>query len=226
MDALIPARYTVNDLAGKAVCKRELQQRLGLEVDPAIPLVGLVSRMADQKGLDILADAIAGIVDDMHVQFAVLGSGNNWLERFYGDLPQRYPGKIGSYIGYNNELAHWIEAGADFFIMPSRYEPCGLNQIYSLKYGTLPIVRATGGLDDTVQQYDETDGSGTGFKFWEPSPQAIYFTVGWAVSTYYDRPAHLQQMITRAMKERFSWEESARSYEAAYLQAIVNKQLL
>ncbi|MCD4738144.1 MAG: glycogen synthase GlgA [Anaerolineae bacterium] len=226
VDTLIPARYTVDDLAGKAVCKRELQQRFGLEVDPAIPLVGLVSRMVDQKGLDVLADAIEGIVEDMHVQFAVLGSGNKWLERFYGDLPQRYPGKIGSYVGYSNELAHWIEAGADFFIMPSRYEPCGLNQIYSLKYGTLPIVRATGGLDDTVQQYDEADGSGTGFKFWEPSPQAIYFTVGWAVSTYYDRPTHLQQMITRAMKERFSWEESARSYEAAYLQAIMNKQLL
>ncbi|MEA3309883.1 MAG: glycogen synthase GlgA [Chloroflexota bacterium] len=226
VDQLIPARYSVDDLTGKAVCKRTLQKRLGLEVNPGIPLVGVVSRMADQKGLDILADALEGIIKDMHVQFVILGSGNKWLERFYGDLPGRFPGQIGSHIGYSNELAHWIEAGSDFFIMPSRYEPCGLNQIYSLKYGTLPIVRGTGGLEDTVEQYDETDGSGTGFKFWEPSPKAIYYIVGWAVSTYYDRPAHLQQMIARAMQENFSWQESARSYEVAYQQAIANKQLL
>lgn len=226
VDQLIPARYSVDDLTGKAVCKRTLQKRLGLEVNPGIPLVGVVSRMADQKGLDILADALEDIIKDMHVQFVILGSGNKWLERFYGDLPGRFPGQIGSHIGYSNELAHWIEAGSDFFIMPSRYEPCGLNQIYSLKYGTLPIVRGTGGLEDTVEQYDETDGSGTGFKFWEPSPKAIYYIVGWAVSTYYDRPAHLQQMIARAMQENFSWQESARSYEVAYQQAIANKQLL
>lgn len=226
VDKLIPAQYSVDELAGKETCKLELQKRLGLEVNPDIPLIGLVSRMADQKGLDLLADAIEGIVEDMHVQFAILGSGNKWLERFYGDLPERYPGKIGSYIGYSNELAHWIEAGSDFFIMPSRYEPCGLNQIYSLKYGTLPLVRATGGLEDTVQQYNEADGSGTGFKFWEASPKAIYYVVGWAVSTYYDRPEHIEKMISRAMRERFSWKDSARSYEAAYQKAITNKQLV
>ncbi|OQA13053.1 MAG: Glycogen synthase [Chloroflexi bacterium ADurb.Bin360] len=110
--------------------------------------------------------------------------------------------------------------------MPSRYEPCGLNQIYSLKYGTLPIVRATGGLNDTVEQYDEATGAGTGFKFWEPSASGIYYTVGWAVSTYFDRPHHIQQMIQAAMAQNYSWEESAKAYEEAYRRAILNKMIL
>ena len=146
------------------------------------------------------------------MQFVILGSGDKGLEAFYGGLPARYGGRIGSYIGYDNALAHWIEAGSDFFIMPSRYEPCGLNQIYSLKYGTLPIVRNTGGLADTVEQYDESTSAGTGFKFWEPSAHAVYYAVGWAVSTYYDRKPHVAKMIQKAMAQNFSWEESARAY--------------
>jgi starch synthase len=191
VDKLIPARYSPEDMAGKRICKAELQRRFLLDVNPNVPIVGVVSRLVGQKGLDLLAATIERIVSEMVVQFVVLGSGDKGLESFYGDLPRRYPGRIGSFIGYSNQLAHWIEAGADFFIMPSIYEPCGLNQIYSLKYGTLPIVRATGGLDDTVIQYDERTGDGTGFKFWEPSPSAIFYTVGWAVSTFYDRPQHM-----------------------------------
>ncbi len=224
VDTLIPQTYTPKNLAGKAVCKRALQERFNLEIDERIPLVGVVSRFADQKGLDLLADSIEGIVNSMHVQFAILGSGDKSLESYYGGLPTRYPGRIGSYIGYSNELAHWIEAGSDFFVMPSRYEPCGLNQIYSLKYGTLPIVRATGGLDDTVEQYDETTGDGTGFKFWDASPHGIYYSVGWAVSTYYDRPEHFKKMQQQAMAQNFSWEESARQYEQVYQRAIAIKQ--
>jgi starch synthase len=110
--------------------------------------------------------------------------------------------------------------------MPSLYEPCGLNQIYSLRYGTLPVVRATGGLDDTVEQYDERTGAGTGFKFWDPTPNALYNTIGWAVSTYYDREYHLEAMIKRAMGKRFSWEDSAREYLKAYSQAIEIKRSL
>jgi starch synthase len=159
----------------------------------------------------------------MQVQFVILGSGDRGLETFYAELADRYAGRVGSYIGYNNELAHWIEAGADMFVMPSRYEPCGLNQIYSLRYGTLPIVRATGGLDDTVIQYDESTGAGTGFKFYEASAHAIYYTVGWAVSTYYDRRDHWNGIVRRAMRKRFSWEKSARGYEDAYFRAISNK---
>lgn len=226
VDNLIPARYTPDDLAGKRICKAELQRRFLLDVNPRVPIVGVVSRLVSQKGLDLLAGAIERIVENMVVQFVILGSGDKGLEAFYGDLPRRYPGRIGSFIGYNNQLAHWIEAGADFFIMPSIYEPCGLNQIYSLKYGTLPIVRATGGLDDTVIQYDERTGDGTGFKFWEPSPNAIFYTVGWAVSTYYDRPHHMAKMIHTAMLQDYSWEKSAAQYVELYERAMRNKGAL
>ncbi len=174
-DTVIPAKYSPEDLSGKAVCKRELQKRFGLQVTPDIPIVGVVSRLVDQKGLNLLAQSIERLVQAMRVQFVVLGSGDKTLEAFYGRLPVRYPGRIGSYIGYSDEVAHWIEAGSDFFVMPSIFEPCGLNQMYSLKYGTLPIVRATGGLDDSVQQYNEVTGEGTGFKFNEASANAIYY---------------------------------------------------
>ena len=219
-DRLIPATFSSDDRSNKAVCKRELQQRMNLDVDPGIPIIGVVSRFVDQKGLDLLAGVIERVVRDMRVQFVVLGSGDRELEAFFGPLPGRFPGRIGTYIGYSNELAHWIEAGSDFFVMPSRYEPCGLNQIYSLRYGTLPIVRATGGLDDTVENYDERTGTGTGFKFIDPETHALYYTIGWAVSTYYDRPHHMALMIGEAMRQDFSWERSADAYEAAFAMAI------
>ncbi len=225
-DPLTPARYSQQDMAGKAVCKAELQKRFWLEVEAGIPVVGVVSRLVFQKGLDLLSQAIEGIVNDMRVQFVVLGSGDKGLESYFGQLPARYPGRVGSYIGYNDEIAHWIEAGSDFFMMPSIFEPCGLNQMYSLKYGALPIVRATGGLDDTVEQYDERSGTGTGFKFYDANPTAIYYAVGWAVSTYYDRPHHMQRMIQRAMQQDFSWEKSARQYLLAYERALANKRAL
>ncbi|MEN9934561.1 MAG: hypothetical protein RLZZ387_1140 [Chloroflexota bacterium] len=223
-DSRIPARYNADNLAGKAACKRALQERLGLEVNPGVPLVGVVSRLVDQKGLDLLAQSLERILANMQVQFVLLGSGEKKLEAFYSRLSERYRGRVASYIGYSDELAHWIEAGSDFFIMPSRYEPCGLNQIYSLRYGTLPIVRATGGLEDTVQQYDEASGTGTGFKFYEPSANAIYYTVGWAVSTYYDRPHHLRQMIRQAMAQDYSWERSAAAYVELYERALAVKR--
>lgn len=223
VDQLIPAQFSRRSMAGKAVCKQELQQRFLLDVNPDVPIIGVISRLVHQKGLDLLAQVIERIVHDMHVQVVILGAGDKGLEWYFGGLPGRYPGQIGSYIGYNNELAHWIEAGSDFFLMPSFFEPCGLNQIYSLKYGTLPIVRATGGLEDTVQQYDEMTGNGTGFKFWEPSAHALYHTVGWAVSTYYDRKQHVRQMVRAAMAQDFSWKKSATMYLRAYEQAIFNK---
>jgi starch synthase len=188
--------------------------------------VGVVSRFASQKGLDLLAQSLENILRDMRVQFVILGAGDKGLEWYFGGLPGRYGGRVGSYIGYHNEISHWIEAGSDFFLMPSIYEPCGLNQMYSLRYGTLPIVRATGGLDDTVQQYDERTGAGTGFKFWDIHPSALYYTVGWAVSTFYDRPQHIQKMIRTAMAQDFSWEKSARQYIQAYHRAIANKAAL
>ena len=225
-DELLPSKYSAVALTGKLLCKHELQRRLGLEQRSDIPLVGVISRLVHQKGLDLLAQVIERTVGEMVVQFALLGAGDRGLEGFFGALPGAYPGKIGSYIGYSNELAHLIEAGADFFLMPSRYEPCGLNQIYSLKYGTLPIVRATGGLNDTVVQYNEKTGDGTGFMFWQPTAQAVHDTVGWAVSTWFDRKSHIDAMRQAAMSQHFSWDDSARQYEQAYLRAIANKRKL
>ena len=223
-DPLIPENYSAKNMKGKTRCKRELQKRFSIYEDPLVPVVGVVSRFADQKVLDLLAGTIDQIVNNMQVQFVILGSGDKYLEIFFKELNNRYPNQVGCYIGYHNELAHWIEAGSDFFIMPSRYEPCGLNQIYSLKYGTIPIVRATGGLDDTVDQYDESTGGGTGFKFWEISSRAVYYTIGWAVSTYFDRRNHIRQMQHRGMKQHFSWGLSAKQYVKTYLQAISVKQ--
>lgn len=225
-DGLLPAKYSPDDLSGKAICKRALQNRLYLHADPGIPIVGVISRFVPQKGLGLLAQSIEGIIANMQVQFAILGSGDKTEENYFGSLPARFPGQVGSYIGYSEELSHWIEAGSDFFLMPSLFEPCGLNQMYSLKYGTLPVVRATGGLVDTIIQYDEASGRGTGFKFYEPSSHAVYYAIGWAVSTYFDRPDHIQRMIQTAMAQDFSWDRSARQYEQLYHQAIENKRHL
>ncbi|MEL7222667.1 MAG: glycogen synthase, partial [Bacteroidota bacterium] len=172
-DKHLPANYTPADLSGKRKCKAELQEMFGLEVAADIPLIGVVSRFADQKGLDIFYESIHQLMHRMRVQVVVLGSGDKKLEGQFMALPGQYPGRVGTFIGYDNPKAHLIEAGSDFFAMPSRFEPCGLNQLYSLKYGTLPIVRDTGGLADTVMQYDEATGNGTGFKYTDNTPNAL-----------------------------------------------------
>ncbi len=219
-DPYLPYHYSAREMSGKRHAKRLLQETMGLTVDEKTPIVGVVSRFVEQKGLDVTAAVIERILTDMAVQFVILGAGDKGLEHFYGTLPERMPGKAGSYIGYSEELSHLIEAGSDFFLMPSRWEPCGLNQIYSLRYGTLPIVRETGGLADTVEQYNEEEGSGTGFKFMHLSEQAIYDTVGWALSTWYDRHEHIVRMRTAAMSKDFSWDTSAKAYLSFYERAI------
>lgn len=219
-DRHLPARYTADDMSGKAVCKAELQRRFGLEVNERVPVFGVVSRFAPQKGFNLLAEALPWALRDMVMQVVVLGSGDPATEDFFRWLPGRYPGRVGSYIGFDVYLSHLIEAGSDFFLMPSLYEPCGLNQMYSLKYGTLPVVRATGGLDDSVENYDEATGRGTGFKFWEPSARALYYTMGWAVSTWFDRPQHIAMLRRQAMAKDFSWAQSAPRYVEVYEHAL------
>ncbi|RMF04802.1 MAG: glycogen synthase GlgA [Bacteroidetes bacterium] len=222
-DTLIPANYTVEDRSGKYICKRVLQEMFQLEVNLDIPIVGVVSRFADQKGLDLFYEAIHRVIPSMAVQIVVVGSGDKTLEGRYMQLPGIYPGRVGTFIGYDEAKAHLVEAGSDFFAMPSRFEPCGLNQMYSLKYGTLPIVRNTGGLADTVEQYHEASGQGTGFKYDANTPEAIANTIGWAVSTYYDRKHHLQAMIDRAMRQDFGWPRSARQYVDLYQESLRRK---
>lgn len=222
-DPFIPENFSAEDLSGKVACKRELQREFLLEENPNIPIIGVISRLAGQKGLDLVGPIIKSVVKDMIVQFVFLGAGEKYLEDFFGGLPAEFPGKIGAWIGYNNEKAHRIEAGADFFLMPSLYEPCGLNQMYSMRYGTLPIVREIGGLKDTVRQYDERTGEGTGFKFNSIDPMAVYYSIGWAVSTYYDRPHHMARMKAAGMKTDFNWYDSAKKYVELYDRALARR---
>ena len=219
-DRYLPAHFSHDDLAGKAACKRALQEHFGLTVDPTIPIFGIVSRFAPQKGFDLLRGAVPQALRDMVMQVVVLGTGDPFTENFFRWLSGAYPGRANAHIGFAPEIAHLIEAGSDFFLMPSLYEPCGLNQMYSSLYGTLPIVRATGGLDDTVENYDEAAGRGTGFKFWEISDRALYFTMGWAVSTWFDRPHHYAAMQQQGMLRDFTWNASAQQYEHAYDHAL------
>jgi starch synthase len=222
-DKYLPARFHRGDLSGKAACKRALQERFGLKVDPHIPLFGIISRFAPQKGFDLLRGALPQALRDMVMQVAVIGTGDPFTENFFRWLSDANRGAANAHIGFAPEIAHLIEAGSDFFIMPSLYEPCGLNQMYSSLYGAPPIVRATGGLDDTVENYDEGTGRGTGFKFWEISDRALYFTIGWAVSTWYDRPHHYRAVQQQGMARDFTWDASAREYEKVYAHAIAHR---
>jgi len=215
-DRYIPRNFTAETIHLKKDNKLALQKRFMLTPDENVALFGFVGRFAEQKGLNLMRYAVEKALDTMVCQFIIIGSGETEYERYFGELPARYPSRAGSYIGYSEEAAHLLEAGADFFVMPSLYEPCGLNQMYSLAYGTLPVVRATGGLDDTVKNYNEQTGGGTGFKFNLIDGEALYNTIGWAVSTYYDRPAHIKQMRLSAMKENFGWEKSAARYIELY----------
>lgn len=215
VDTLIAQQFDLDDLSGKAVCKTALQQRFDLPPRSDVPVIGLVSRLVEQKGIRLLAEAIWEILE-LDIQIVLLGAGEKWAEHFFSDLALKYPEKMGVYIGYENELAHQIEAGSDLFLMPSLFEPCGLNQIYSLRYGTLPIVRATGGLDDTIENYSAKEKSGTGFKFYDATAQALTATVKWAVHTWYKHNEDFDQLRKNAMKQRFDWKVAAKEYEKLY----------
>jgi len=199
-DRHLPANYSADDLSGKRACKLALLEEMGLPADPDQPLFGIVSRFAQQKGIDLVA-AIAPLTGGALV---VLGSGEAPLENAFRSLALAHPDRVAARIGYDEGLAHRIEAGSDIFLMPSRYEPCGLNQIYSLRYGTVPVVRATGGLVDTVNE-------ATGFKFGEDLAGAV----GTALEEFQDRDAWISRM-RRGMAEDFSWDASAVKYQNLY----------
>lgn len=215
-DKALPANYTATEMSGKAACKKTLQEKLGLAVEPGVPVFGVVSRFVGQKGLDLLAAALPRAMDVMRVQFAILGSGEAELENAYRSIAARYPGRVGVHIGFDAGLARLIQAGADIFVMPSRTEPCGLTQMYSMRYGTPPLVRATGGLVDTVENYVEGRPVGTGFVFKDATANALCDTIGWACSTYYDRPADFAGLQKRGMAQDFAWRVSAEQYVNAY----------
>ncbi|GHV77491.1 glycogen synthase [Spirochaetia bacterium] len=218
-DTYLPQQYSARDIGGKAKAKEALQREFGLPGKADVPVVGMVTRLTGQKGVGALFGPAYGsawsICRDMNLQFVLIGTGETWCENEIHSLSGRLS-NFKAKIGYSENLSHLIEAGSDFFLMPSQYEPCGLNQMYSLAYGTLPIVRNTGGLSDTVSNYEEKTGEGTGFMFDDLTPSAIYNTVGWAVWAYYNRRDHIEAMRLRGMKQDFSWEKSAQRYVGMY----------
>ena len=219
-DLLIPARYDADNLAGKATCKAGLQADLGLEPDPGVPLVGVVSRLWDQKGLDLALDPLRLRLRDGRLQLALLGSGDPALETAFRSLAADHPGRAAVRIGYDNRLAHRIEAGADFFLMPSRFEPCGLNQLYSMAYGTLPIVRRTGGLADTVDGWSPGATDATGIVFDHADASAIGWALDEALRLRHHHAEAFAAMRVRAMRRSFPWSDAARRYVACYAEAV------
>jgi starch synthase len=213
-DAMIPARYSAKDLGGKAVCKKWLLREFGLKLDPASPLLGMVSRLTEQKGFSILGDAVHGI-RDMGFGLAILGSGDKACEEIVKDIARRHPDKVSVRIAFDSRLAHLVEAGSDMFVMPSRFEPCGLNQILSMKYGTIPLVRAVGGLDDTVRDISEGRNA-TGFKFKEYRADSLSEKLREAVNVYNNDKDRWAMLMNNAMKEVFSWQASVREYMGLY----------
>jgi starch synthase len=219
-DPALPEPFTASRLAGKEAAKRAVLDAYQLPVSPEgmqRPVVGLISRLVDQKGFDLLA-GIADELPRLGATFVLLGSGERRYEDLWLGLAARYPDRIGARIGFDERLAHLIEGGADLFLMPSRFEPCGLNQMYSLRYGTVPLVRATGGLADTVRNFNPQTGAGTGFTFDEYSPQALLGTLRWALGVFQDRQTW-QRIQVAGMQQDHSWDASARRYVEVYERA-------
>ena len=217
-DKFIIAKYSPEDLSGKAQCKKDLLNAFGVaNSDAKVPVIGIVSRFAAQKGFDLITQIMDRLAREELIM-VVLGSGDKPYEEMFLRLNRQFPNKIAAKVAFDNAIAHKIEAGADMFLMPSRYEPCGLNQIYSLKYGTVPIVRATGGLDDTIEPWDARSGKGTGFKFTDYTGEALLATIKQSLLAYRD-PSSWQKLMRNGMARDFSWGASAREYGKVYERA-------
>ncbi len=217
-DPHIAERYTADTLDGKRRCKEDLLGAYGLSLPPGTPLVGMVGRMADQKGYDLIAAALPRLLES-GIAIVILGKGEEKYQRLLRRLAKGRPDRLGVKIAFDNAIAHKVEAGADYYLMPSLYEPCGLNQIYSLRYGTVPIVRATGGLDDTVTPYDPATGAGNGFKFGPYTAEALHDAVVRAIAIF-EREPDWTRIRRNAMACDFSWDRAAREYERVYLAAL------
>ena len=217
-DKFLITRYSAADLTGKAACKKDLLAEFGIaNADASLPVIGIVSRFAAQKGFDLISQ-IADRLAREELIIVALGNGDKEYEDLFRRLNKQFPQKIAVKVAYDNAIAHKIEAGADMFLMPSRYEPCGLNQIYSLKYGTVPVVRATGGLDDTIEPWDAKSGKGTGFKFTDYNGEALLSTLKAALTAYQDK-ASWQTLMRNGMAKDFSWTASAKEYVRVYEKA-------
>jgi len=226
-DPHLAENYDAGTVAeGKAACKADLQEGLGLPVEPRVPLVGFVGRLADQKGLDLVGEVIQQWVQTAEVQWAILGTGQPKYHRLLETLGERFPQKVAVRLEFSDSLAHRIEAGADIFLMPSRFEPCGLSQLYSLKYGTVPVVRATGGLADTITDADErtlAEGTANGFSFEEYSSLALRETLRRACEAYAE-PEVWSELVATGMGQDWSWARSARQYVELYQRTVARNR--
>jgi starch synthase len=214
IDTFIKQRFGPGNLAGKKACKADLQHILHLPENPDIPIIGMVSRLSGQKGFDLLEKVLDELFS-RDIQFALLGTGDSQCQEIFSELPSLYPERAGVRIGFNESLAHKIIAGADMFLMPSCYEPCGLTQMYSLKYGTIPIVRATGGLKDTINEFDPIAGTGNGFVFSDYHPLELLATIDRALALWHRRQDR-KTLIKNCMAADFSWDHSAHLYFNLY----------
>jgi starch synthase len=214
VDELIPHRYDPKSIDLKTENKKALLAKMGLPFHERIPVIGIISRLADQKGFDLIDEVLDDLIS-LDIQLVVLGTGEKKYHDMFERTQKKYPQKVAVALTFSNELAHLIEAGSDMFLMPSRYEPCGLNQLYSLRYGTIPIVRATGGLDDTIEDYNASAGTGTGFKFKNYDSREMSRAVQRAVQAYADQ-AVWRKLMKTGMNKDFSWEASAKKYIQLY----------
>ena len=218
-DHSLAAHYTAENLDGKRACRADLLHAFGLEgVAETTPVIGIVSRLATQKGFDIVAQIVEELAS-RDVVIAALGAGDPYYENIFRDWAFRHPERVAARFGYDEALSHKIEAGADMFLMPSRYEPCGLNQIYSLKYGTVPVVRATGGLDDTIEEWDGEKGTGTGFKFAGFNPRDLLAEIDRAIEAFRDQESW-QRLMRNGMARDYSWTIPAKEYVKVYEEAL------
>jgi starch synthase len=215
-DPLIPKNFSARDLNGKAICKRELLKEVGLVGRDTPPLIGIVSRLVGQKGFDLVERVVPGLLAQRDFSLVILGSGEARFERFFEGLQRHKMDRVLFYKGYNDKLAHWIEAGSDMFLMPSRYEPCGLNQMYSLKYGTVPIVRETGGLADSVQQVSPADKRGTGILFRDYDESGLAWAMNRALDLFKDKVLW-KKVMRNGMAQDFTWHKQGAHYVNAFL---------
>ena len=218
-DRYLPLRFDPDTLGVKAQLKEKLIERLGLGVPATTPLAGMVSRLASQKGIDLMFESLPQVLEWRDCAFVALGSGDAQYETFLAGLQENFPGRVVFRRGYDDELAHWIEAACDMFVMPSLYEPCGLNQMYSLRYGTVPIVRKTGGLADSVENYDPGTGHGTGIVFDDFDSEALEWGLNMALDLYAE-PEHWAQMVRNGMQRDFSWQRQGGLYVELYRRLI------
>lgn len=224
-DVFLTRPFSRDNLSGKAANKQAVQQHFGLDSDPSIPLIGMVGRLVEQKGGDLVLDVLPRLVQRHAFQVAVLGTGDPRVERAFKDAARAFPRRVGVEVGFSEQLAHLIEGGADLFVMPSRFEPCGLNQMYSLRYGTVPVVHRTGGLADTVVDASAANlnsDKATGFVFDSPTAEALEKALERALTLFHDRE-QWQRIMRRGMSQDFSWQRSARAYHALYEEALARR---